>query len=227
MKRYFLMYLMSGSLLLFFATTSFAQTTSSNQSQSDEYAEQPQGDESARANETSQNATYFFDQWIEGQVKMEGGTEYENVPLKFDVKRNELITKGDDGQEQVLDDVRSFTLGPPRLANLSWFKKAKYLDNFNEVPDDQFVQVIYEGKSYLLAVPGQPENDQNEASSLATHYYYISPAGEATSFTPDRESLTELLKDKEEIVTTFIEEANIDFDNVADLARLVAHYDQN
>ena len=223
MKRFF----MSSSLLLVLGTFSYAQTTSSAQTESPDLEEEPQSDASARATDSPQDAPYFLDRWVEGQVTMEGGTEYENVPLKFNILRNELITKEDDGREVVLDDARSFTLGPPRLANLSWFKRAKYLDNFTVVPNDQFVQVIYEGESWLVAVPGQPVDSTDASAGVMTQYYFMSPDKKITPFTPDRTSMIDLLRDKKETVTEFIDAAELDLNNVADLARLIAHYDQH
>ena len=231
------------TLLVCLNVPGYAQTTSSTPTKSAELHDQPQSDAAARAVERSDpktsRAAYFSDEWIDGQVTMEGGTEYENVPLKYNVYRNELITKDDSGNEQIIDDVRSFTLGPPRLANLAWFKRAKYLDNFDEVPDEQFVQVIYEGESWLVAVhrPQTPQAD-NETSnvdlpsddpqtSATTQYYFISPKGKVSVFEPTREAALTLLKDKRETVADFIDAAELDFDNVADLARLITHYDQH
>ena len=227
MKRFFELSLVSSTLLLFLNAPGLAQTTSSAPTESADFEAQPQSDASARASEEKQNAPYFFDRWIDGQVTMEGGTKYENVPLKYDVVHNELITKDGDGQEQVLDDVSHFTLGPPQLGNLAWFKRAKDLDYFDAVPDDQFVQVIYQGESYLLAVSGQPaEASTDQPSAVTTQYYYVSSQGKTTPFTPSREAMMDLMKDKKEAVTEFIEETDVDFDNVADLSRLMSFYDQ-
>lgn len=231
------------ALSIYLSATGYAQTTSSTPTESTELNDQPRSDAAARAVEKdgqkASRAAYFFDEWLDGQVVMEGGTEYENVPLKYNVYHNALVTKDDNGNEQIIDDVRSFTLGPPRLANLAWFRRAKYLDNFEVVPDEQFVQVIYEGESWLVAVhqretaqadsetssANQPSDDPQTPTT--TQYYFISPKGKASVFEPTREAALTLLKDKQETVADFIDATELDFDNVADLARLVAYYDQN
>lgn len=103
------------------------------------------------------------------------------------------------------------------------------------MPDEQFVQVIYEGESKLLAVhrkevssakQGTSEAGPDQLGPTVTDYYYMSPQGEMSPFKPNRDAALALFSDKQEAVQTFIQEAMLDFDNVADLARLMAFYDQ-
>ena len=146
MTHFFNLYLISGSLLALTATSVYAQ---GQDFPSDDVieprAERPlnEGDypktvETLNDTDQVQGNPYFTNDWIEGQVKLDDGTEYENVSLKYDVYRNELVVKSNEGKEVALDpqNVRSFTLGPPRLANLAWFERAKYVEGFDQVPDD-------------------------------------------------------------------------------------------
>jgi hypothetical protein len=176
---------------------------------------------------------YFSEGWSDGQVTLDGGDEYDNVQLRYDIYRNRLLIRGKDGEATPLnpEKVRSFTVGPPRLANLARFQRAKYLGDFDEVPDEQFVQVIYQSESALLAVHRKDVASASQASSnqlgaTVTDYYYVSPKGEIAAFEPNREAVLDLFSDRREAMQTFIQETMLDFDNVADLARLVAFYDQ-
>ena len=176
---------------------------------------------------------YFAENWSDGQVTLDGGDEYDNVELRYDVYRNRLLIRGKDGKATPLDPekVRSFTIGPPRLANLARFQRAKYLIGFDAVPDEQFVQVIYQSESALLAVhrkdvASASQESSSQLGATVTDYYYLSPEGEVSAFEPNREAVLDLFSDRREAVQTFIQETMLDFDNVSDLARLVAFYDQ-
>ncbi len=179
------------------------------------------------------NDPYFAEGWSEGQVTLDGGDEYDNVQLRYDMYRNRLLIRGKDGEATPLnpEKVRSFTIGPPRLANLARFQRAKYLGDFDEVPDEQFVQLIYQSESALLAVHRKDAASASQAltnqlGATVTDYYYVSPEGRVSTFEPNREAVLALFSDKKEAVQKFIQEAMLDFDNVADLARLIAFYDQ-
>ncbi len=176
---------------------------------------------------------YFAEGWSDGQVTLDGGDEYDNVQLRYDIYRNRLLIRGKDGGATPLnpEKVRSFTIGPPRLANLARFQRAKYLGDFDEVPDEQFVQLIYQSESALLAVHHKDDASASQASTnqlgaTVTDYYYVSPEGKASAFMPNREAVLDLFSDRREAVQDFIIETKLDFDNVSDLARLVAFYDQ-
>ena len=176
---------------------------------------------------------YFSEGWSDGQVTLDGGDEYDNVQLRYDIYRNRLLIRGKDGKATPLnpEKVRSFTIGPPRLANLARFQRAKYLRDFDEVPDEQFVQLIYQSESALLAVHRKDVASASQASSsqmgaTVTDYYYVSPEGKVSTFEPNREAVLDLFSDRREAMQTFIQETMLDFDNVSDLARLVAFYDQ-
>lgn len=184
-----------------------------------------------------QGDPYFTNDWIEGQVTLDGGEEYNNVTLRYDMYRNLLLIRGKDGEATPLrpEKVRSFVLGPTRMANLARFHRAKYLYGFDEVPDEQFVQVIYESKSKLFAVHRKPTLSSDEEGgqvapdrpgTTVTEYYYISPQGEVSAFEPNREAVLALFSDKREAVQTFIQDAMLDFDSVVDLGRLVGFYDR-
>ena len=179
------------------------------------------------------NDPYFSEGWSEGQVTLDGGDEYDNVQLRYDIYRNRLLTRGKDGEATPLnpEKVRSFTIGPPRLANLARFQRAKYLIGFDQVPNEQFVQLIYQSESALLAVhrkdaASASQAATNQLGATVTDYYYVSPEGKVSTFAPNREAVLALFSDKKEAVQKFIQETMLDFDNVADLARLVAFYDQ-
>lgn len=235
MNRLFKMYAVSGSLLLLTALGGHAQV---QDYASDDVIEKeplpepleennyPATAETLNDDTDLTNNPYYSSDWIEGQVKLEGGEEYESVPLRYDIQRNQLLVK-DRGQTRPLasEDVRSFTLGPPRLANLAWFQRAEYLEGFDAVPDDQFVQVIHEGESMLLGVH-RKEKEGSAFGPMLTEYYYISPQGEVSPFEPNREAILEVLADQREAVEDFILEAELDLDNVADLARIIIFYDR-
>lgn len=129
-----------GSSLLLLSTTAVAQT---QDYASDDVIERKRAEEPINEgnypktvetlNEQAdgvQGDPYFTDDWIEGQVKLDGGDEYENVQLRYDVFHNQLLIRNKEGEATPIDpeEVRSFTLGPPRLANLAWFQRAKYLE---------------------------------------------------------------------------------------------------
>ncbi len=185
----------------------------------------------------AQGNPYFTNDWSEGQVTLDGGEEYDNVSLRYDVYRNRLLIRGQNGEATPLEsgDVRSFIVGPNRVANLARFTRAQYVTGFDEVPDDQFVQIIYEAKSKLIAVHHKPTRPSDETGgqgapdqlgATATQYYYISPRGEVSVFEPEREAVLELFGDQREAVDTFILDGMLDFDSVVNLRRLVGFYDQ-
>jgi hypothetical protein len=185
----------------------------------------------------AQGNPYFTNDWSEGQVTLDGGEEYDNVSLRYDVYRNRLLVRGQDGKAMPLrpEDVRSFVVGPNRIANLARFTRARYVAGFDEVPDDQFVQVLYEAESRLLAVHRKPTRPSDEAGgagapdqleATVTQYYYMSPEGEVSRFEPNRESALKLFSDQREAVESFIRDTMLDFDSVVDLRRLVGFYDQ-
>lgn len=237
MKRLFCIYILSSSLLL--SATTYAQV---QDYASDDEIEQARSNDPLnegdypKSVETLNEDTdltadpYFSSDWIEGQVELDGGTEYQNVSLRYDIHNNQLLVK-QDGRPAPLEqeNVRSFTLGPPRLSNLARFERAEYL-GIDKVPDDQFVQVLHEGETKLLAVHHKDAvtaGGEEAFSDTQTDYYYVSPRGKVSSFEPNRASIVKLFSDKEEAVDEYITEATIDFDSAADLARIVIFYERH
>ena len=174
------------------------------------------------------NSPYYINNWIKGKIAFNGGTEHENIPLKYNVYDNQLVVRQDGKAVTVdRDEVRGFIIGPPSIGNLARFEKAQYIDNFDMVPEDQFVQLIYQSESKLLAVHEKERLDSagNEYSEGQTNFYYMSPEGEVTEFEPGKEAMLKLFADKRAAVQEFIEEEKIDFGSIQDITTVVAFYD--
>ena len=174
------------------------------------------------------SSPYYINNWIKGQITFDGGTEHEYIPLKYNVYDNQLVVRQDGEPVTVKrDEVRGFIIGPASIGNLARFQKAQYIDNFDVVPQEQFVQLIYQSESKLLAVHKKEQLDSAESkySETQTTFYYMSPEGEVTAFEPGKETMLKLFADKRAAVQQFIEEEKIDFDSIQDITTVVAFYD--
>ena len=171
---------------------------------------------------------YYINDWIKGQITFNGNTEHENIPLKYNVYDNQLEVKRNGKAVPVKSEgVRGFIIGPPSIGNLARFERAQYIDGFDEVSPEQFVQLIYQSESKLMAVHKKQQIDsaKNQYTEAQTTFYYMSPEGKVTAFEPDKETMLKLLVDKQEAVRQFIEAEKIDFTSIQDITTVVAFYD--
>ena len=179
---------------------------------------------------------FLTEEWIPGKVRMNNGHVFDGVRLKYDLYRDELIVKRQDGAEVIPDKqtIRSFVLLAPKRQ----FVRIGYLINYRKFPYNHFAEVLYQGKSTLLAVHRKKlikadyrgayhaDRPYDAFDVATTQHYWVSAEGQVHELKPRRKSLRRTFGDHQAAVTTFIQENGIDLNRAEDLVQLIQYYDQ-
>lgn len=186
-----------------------------------------------------EGSPFLYDDWVEGEIVLEDSTVYDEIPLRYDVYHNALIAKRGDGAMIVdKDKIRGFTLGKPGISNFAHFLKASYLEDFQRVPADQFVQVFYDGPSALYAINrksvvkanqkrgNSAEKPDDDLSSTEIEYYLRAPEGDFVKVKPEKKFILKVFNSKKQEVEEFINKNNLVLEEGTDLVKVLMFYDQ-
>ena len=183
---------------------------------------------------------FLSERRVDGKVRMRNGHVFDELQIKYDLYRDQLVVKRRDGAEVIPEKARiqEFVL-TPRAKDSLHFIRIDYLSNYRKFPTNQFAQVLYEGESALLAVHRKKliKADYQGAyrdncpydlfgEAMAT-YHFIDSDGKAAKLKPSHKHITRLLKNKIKVVNRSVTEEGIDFEDSHDLVRLIRYYDQH
>ena len=97
---------------------------------------------------------FLSDQWMRGEVHMMNGKVFNDLLIKYDAYQDEAVVKCRDGAKVVPDKntIRSFLLDGAQREPKRQFVRIDYLKNDRKFPPNHFAEVLYQGKSTLLAL---------------------------------------------------------------------------
>ena len=180
---------------------------------------------------------FLYDQWIRGRITVRNGHTFENLKVKYDLYHDEIRVKRQDGAIVIPEksSVQWFTLDST-TTRVRRFVRVDYLENYRKFPYNHFAEVLYEGKSTLLALYNKSliradyrgaynaNRPYDKFSEVAISYYLIAPNGKVSLLKPNVKYLRRLLKNKDEKVDELL--TNGTFEKPQDLVQLITLYDQ-
>ena len=170
---------------------------------------------------------YLYNSWKFGDVKFKDGSIFKNIQLKYNLISDELVFKGEDGQEMLfLQPVAEFTLFPSGESFINGFKGSK---NFTE---KTYLQQLNYGKTivYKRTIKNIVERrEYNSATSTQTFvqnvlYFYSTKDIALALFKKEKKSLLVLLADKQKEVEAYISSNNLNVKDDKDLAAILTFY---
>jgi hypothetical protein len=179
--------------------------------------------------ENTIGSPYLLDDWTGATVKLKKGVTYkENMYVKFDLEKNVLYFKGQDGQTLAfVDPVSEFVLSLKGT-------DAYFRNGYQNVPDvaaEHFIQVLNFGTVQLVKVlkaftvessdygSGVKQKNYEKSSK-----YYLIKGKDIKLIKPDRKALLLALADKQSQIESYVKSNNVNFKSDADLGKLITFY---
>jgi hypothetical protein len=173
---------------------------------------------------------YLYEEWLTGNIVLEGGEQFDSLLLRLVLVNNELQLKMDNKEYKFNVIVKEFLLTAPGK-ELRKFKSGAAFDK--PVNDKSFYEVLYEGKTQLLVkrkkqivsevtnIPGLKTKKYEENNS----YFVYLPSGQIERIKKNNKSLINLLGDRKHNVEEVIEKQHLDCTKEADIVKLLQYYD--
>ena len=195
-----------------------------------EFVSAPSGAEIREQSYSAVKGTpYLYEEWSRGTVKMADSTVYNDLALKFNALRNQLLYKNptNGALMEFLKPVSVFVIG--KDSNRELYRKGfPAVDNFTE---DTYYQVISDGKVKLLYKKSKVLVESKFYSSATSETniqdvssYYILRDGNMKKIRPSKKEFIELFKDKENTIKAYLQAQDIDYKDKQSLANLVNYY---
>lgn len=168
---------------------------------------------------------------VQGNVNYDG-VIYKNVPLLYDIYRDEVVT-------MLYNHFAMFSLASDRVYNFDIYGRHFIRLSADSIRSDDesgisegFYEQLYGGKSQVLAKRSKTiQNSTNQIATLetffvATNDYYIRKGNSYYKIKKEG-SLLKVLKDKKPALEKYIDDNNIKFGSnpEAAMARIAAYYD--
>lgn len=186
-----------------------------------------------------QGTPYFLDDWTKGRIDMVNGSKYENVPLKYDARNQNLVLRRDQTRDSIIVfpmQVSQFLLRADDGAVWVFrrFPQAKIKDN--NLKDSYFL-VLYDGKTLLLkqvtkvfkkADYRDPYSTNVRFDSYKSDYAYfiLRPDNTLVKIKKSKKALFEVLNDKKTNVEEFAAQEKLEFKTDIDFVKVVKKYDE-
>lgn len=173
---------------------------------------------------------YLMDDWATGIVKLENGSTYKDIPLKYDQVSGDLLFKDGSGRTMVFaDPVKEFKFTDNENGERLLRSGFKPVDvNTNQT----FYLVLYEGGTVLLKdlkknmVQHRPYNSASTVKSIVeTPAYYLVLNGELVKFKKDKKSIISVLNSAAIQLEKYMKDNDLNLKEDKDLAKLISYYD--
>jgi hypothetical protein len=182
---------------------------------------------------------YFLPEWNKGQIEMASGKNYQNVPIKFDAYRQNLLllrpNMGNDSIIVAADQVKSFQLSNSE-GQFYLFRRFPTAQINDKALKDGYFMVLYQGKSALLKRIAKTfkQADYKNAYSPdirydsfnnAISYYILKPDQSLTKVKLSDKAIIEGLGDHKDELKAFAKQETLSGKTEDDAIRLVKQYD--
>ena len=161
------------------------------------------------------------DEFIIGNVVLNNGDEYEDVPLKYNIYNDELYFKNlkDEMLLSFVIPVKSF-----KLAGQTYMSGYPEIDNFTKNSYYRLLagnKIKLLSKSYKTIVETKPYNSANVEKKFESYKtYFIFKEGKMYRFKPSRKNLLDLFDSSGPKMEEYIKQEKINFKNDQDLVKL-------
>jgi hypothetical protein len=176
---------------------------------------------------------YLADDWLKGTVKLSGGENYQDIPLKYDLVSNELFFQNSKGEPMsFVNPVREFTIVSP---NETGEKHALQFRNGYKAADggtaETFYQVLTDGETPLIkkiskiVVETKPFNSATTTKSFErSDVYYLVKDGLPLKIRKDKKSILEFLHDYSAQLENYIKTNKLNLKSDSGLIALISYY---
>lgn len=168
---------------------------------------------------------FLKNEFTNGNVVLTNGNKYENVPLKYDVSKDELYFKNpkDESMLSFVIPVKSF-----ELEGRTYLNGFPVTDNFNQ---NSYYELIFNGNIKLLIKNYKAIIENKNYNSAVTEKrfedfkaYYMLKEGKMIRFKPSKKDLLETFNDKSAEIDAFLKKEKIDLKSNDDLAKVFEYY---
>ena len=175
-----------------------------------------------------QGSPYFSDIWLTGSVKMNNGTIYKDVKLKYNQVEQLLVFQNKSGADMnFIDPVREFSMlqNGNSIIFRNGFKPAE------GVTANTYYRVLADGETPLLKKTIKKIIENKEYNSATTtkkfqeiNTFYLVKGNLPLKIKRDKKAFLETLGDRNTELDVFIKSNNINFKSDEDLIRLTIYY---
>jgi hypothetical protein len=175
-------------------------------------------------------STYFNDSFLKGKVRLTDKKEYDNLLLKYDQVKEQLLfknNKDDEFPSEFTIPVTDFKLVLPDGNEVTF-------ENINPTDDSKggLYQVIFKGKVALYKrtkkniVQNASYNTANTEKrvTISTTYLIRTEESKLLNVRPDKKAFLNVLSDKSKEIEQFIISEKINFKRDQDLEKLMNYY---
>lgn len=172
----------------------------------------------------------LFPNWVLGEVNLDNGNSYQNIPLKYNIVDDILyfMNPKDSTMLEFVQPVQSFNL-KLKSGELDYANGFPAIDGFKET---SFYQVLYDGTTKLLkkssktVLENRPYNSATiEKSFLDASEYFMLQNDKIQKLRLTKKVLLSLFGDKSSQLADFMKKEKIDFKNDEDLIKVFKYYD--
>ncbi len=168
---------------------------------------------------------YLFNEWYSGTIRTQDDKVHDGVNLRYDVKKDQLEYKQNEGLYRLSQGVKEFTL--PTGTDLYIFKSGfPAIDGYT---GNSFYRVLYDGNTKLLKKYTGPIRVEKASPTRAMDpdsKLYIFKNGKLSSVKlRDKNSFLKLLSDERNKMLYTIKEQQLEFGAEDDLISLLEEYD--
>lgn len=175
---------------------------------------------------------YIYSEWVKSIVKMEDGTVYKDLKLNYNQQDDRPIFIADNKALQYFaKPVKEFTLYNITNQNQETKTFRNGFPKLDNATTSSFYEVLSEGKINLIKHTSKKLVEERGAGSInvskqitESSKYYIGKGEQYTKIKKNKKSVLDVLKDKEEILSTYISANSLNLSEDADLVKLCNYY---
>jgi hypothetical protein len=171
---------------------------------------------------------YLFEDWKAATVRFANGKVYKDMQVKYNQVDDKLLLKGETGEPMTfVDPVVEFRI-PAASGETQYRNGFKPSANHTE---KTFYEVMFDGNIKLLKkvsktiIESQNYNSPSVVKNIDQQvHFFVVKQDESTEFKPNKKAILEVLKDKADLVNTFIAGTKVDFKSDESLKSIFVYY---
>jgi len=168
---------------------------------------------------------YFSDEWLPGAIKANDGKVYNNVFIKLDEVKSQLLLKTS------LSGAESESTVPIIEFRVMHFGASKVFKSQKVGSKMKFMEVLYEGKVSLFKLHQKDIVDDRAFNSATADkkitesiFYYLSLDGELQKVKLSSKTVLMYIKDHRQELEKYIKDNKLSLDNEKDVVMLLQYH---
>lgn len=180
-----------------------------------------------------EGSPFFIEHYCPANLKLNKGTEYQNILTKLDLYTHEIIVIDKDNKEIIVTEGLvvnvSLTDTAGGIPHMDIFRCGYPAIDKNK--PFNYYQVLSDGKLQLLkhirkeiAVEKNIQSGEIRKEFVTREEYYTFSYGEIKKLKRDKEYIKELMKDQEQKINEYVKVKKLSFKNISGLSALFDYY---